>query len=318
MPPQTPCRAALLGSTGGRCHPRPPAGLRVRALRRPRGDRHPGQDRLPEEGGGLGGGAAAGLRHAGKVESSQIGVFSESLDRCHLARAQVLERRFSLSEAWGPGAPGKAPEGVGFSTKPPHAIALREPAWAQRGPRRRGSREERRCALSAGDTRAPRSREGAQGLAPHAHRDQASAWGGALPQPGGRGFTTMVREVAGRALAVLSCCRGRGGATGTGEEPGSSSRATGSRSWGLAPRAPYRSPRRWGALLARCALSDPDDLASSLARPRACLRSWRGGPRRGLSQRRASRRRGEGAGPGGGPTQAELAPPPHLLPAGPI
>jgi hypothetical protein len=173
--------------------------------------RHEDDSRLPHE--------------ALEVENGQIGVF---LTSCHLARAQVLERRFSLSEAWGPGAPAKAPEGVGFSTKPPHAIALREPAWAQRGPRRRGSREERRCALSAGDTRAPRSREGAQGLAPHAHRDQASAWGGALPQPGGRGFTTMVREVAGRALAVLSCCRGRGGATGTGEEPGSSSRATGS------------------------------------------------------------------------------------------
>src|SRR5579875_589697 len=81
--------------------------------------------------------------------------------------------------------------------------------------------------------------------------------------------------------------------------------------------APMGTPR-WGALLARRSLSDPDDLASSLARPRACVRTWRGWPRRGPSRSRtAKRQRGERAGPGGGPARAELVPLPHLVLAGP-
>src|SRR5579875_1858628 len=81
--------------------------------------------------------------------------------------------------------------------------------------------------------------------------------------------------------------------------------------------SPHRNPLRWGALLARRSLSDPDDLASSLARPRAYVRTWRGWPRHGPSRSRtAKRQRGERAGPGGGPARAELVPPPHLVPAG--
>jgi hypothetical protein len=74
------------------------------------------------------------------------------------------------------------------------------------------------------------------------------------------------------------------------EEPGSSSRATGSPVLGSGTSGSPSEPTPMGALLARRSRGDPDDLASSLARPRACVRTWRGWPRRGLSWSRAAKR----------------------------
>ncbi len=57
----------------------------------------------------------------------------------------------------------------------------------------------------------------------------------------------------------------RGHGAPSGDEPGSSSRAAGSPVPRSGPSGPHRNGSRWGALLARRSLGDPDDLASSPA-----------------------------------------------------
>jgi SRSO17 transposase len=76
-------------------------------------------------------------RTTGKVENCQIGVFlTYATSRGHV----FLDRRLYLPEAWCNDpvrrAKAKVPEGVSFQTKPEHAIAMLEHAWAQGVPMR--------------------------------------------------------------------------------------------------------------------------------------------------------------------------------------